>query len=119
MTPEQLQQFLDQLAAKLTPAGSHVLELAVRTQIIYGVMFCTIGTVLVIIGTFGFYKTIRHLIEIWYDDNITDANAIATTVCAIAFPFVTVFGFAFFFGNLPNLLNPEWYAIKDILSSLR
>jgi hypothetical protein len=118
MSAEELQKFLDELAAKLTPAGSHIFELAVRNQIITSAIGTAIGLVLILVGLVVALKTIHWLFtrEPDYDwDHESAAVGMLGLVAAIAMVF---FGLVIFTGNLPVLLDPEWYALKDIISQI-
>jgi hypothetical protein len=119
MSAEELQKFLDELAAKLTPAGSHLFELAVRNQVITSAIGTAIGLVLLLVGLVVVLKTIHWCItrepDYDWDHESAAVGYMLGLVAAIAMVF---FGLVIFTGNLPILLDPEWYALKDIISQI-
>jgi len=101
MNPDDLAKILDELGQRLGPTGSHVFELAVRQQVILGVIGLVAGVTLVALGIIvGFWEW-RKQPPIIFGPVIAGVSIL---------PFLVA---------LPLLLNPEYAAIRDLLGALR
>ena len=105
MNPDDLARILDELGRRLGPAGEHVFALAVRQQIINGVFGVIAALILMIVGVV-FVVVGRRQIDSdgfeWF------AGGVAWIIAAIAL-----------IGGLSLLLNPEYAAIRELLSAVR
>jgi hypothetical protein len=99
-------EVIQQLADALSVPAEHVYKVLVRQQVITGVSL--------IIGTFVF---IIVFILLFRYGNKTDWEYDAVAVsCILIGLLLSVLISVTIFGGIPKLLNPEYGAIKDIIS---
>jgi hypothetical protein len=123
MNPDDLARILDDLGERLGPTGEYVFGLAVRQSLINGVTCLVLGVVAVVAG----YRLVG-----WLRRFATEDKALAATkpYHTTSYEFAYVFGgigllilggFGLFALSLAadNLLNPEYAAIRSLLSSIR
>lgn len=120
MNPDDLAKILDELGRRLGPTGQHVFDLAVRQQIIDGafvVFALLIFVFLSIVVTIAVWRRRNNGLD--KEDpgylNLTDSIGILVFVWMIPVVIV-VLPLA---GALGKLLNPEYAAIRDILSAIK
>jgi hypothetical protein len=121
MTPEQLTQLLDELGKRLGPGGAHVFELAVRQAIITstmqlaaaGVLVAIAVTVLAVVWRFLHRDTSK--LERWSSSDDEGVAAVGIVV-ALFVIVIAVFGAV---NSIPTLLNPEYAALRDLLSQVK
>jgi len=109
MTADELQKFLDTLGQKLTPAASHLWELAVRQQAIWG------WASLIILGV---WTILLIVVAHWALRKCNDRGAGEAIVAGMII--VSIF-------LIPTLLvtavngigNPEYAALKDLVSQIK
>lgn len=112
MTADELQKFLDALGQKLTPAASHVWELAVRQQVIYGAIAWVIVAILgvgVLASFLAAAAVVYHREYKWAD------NAATAIVAAFAFLALILVVAATAAGPM---FNPEYAALSDVISKI-
>jgi hypothetical protein len=118
MNMSDLETFLNDLATKLTPGAQHVYELAVRNQIITGAIGLASGIFLALVAvtliTAVLFRAVRTKGYSWIGDDTPSAALIG----GIFGGALLVIGILLIATSLPILLNPEWYAIKDLLSQI-
>jgi multisubunit Na+/H+ antiporter MnhB subunit len=131
MTAAELEQFLNDLATKLTPAGQQVFDMAVRNQIIVALTYLAVVIILGVVFLFAAIPVralARHQDEVLqtYLDKHDQYRADDLIPAAlIRWGYFVVAGGVWLVGllvwlliDLPVLLNPQWYALKDILSQV-
>jgi hypothetical protein len=104
MNPDDLARILDELGRRLGPAGEHVFALAVRQQIIEGIVWVTVGLLLIIAGVVAFLVIRRQTDSDGFE---WLAGGILWVVAAVAL-----------IPGLLQLLNPEYAAIRDLLKAV-
>ena len=116
MTPQQLQQFLESLANDLSPAGQQVFQYAVQNQIITAVIGIVVGMVLIVVGLLGLIRIVNHTRTLDFDWNEDEGflSAAGITVSVI----IIVVGAVLVATLIPQLLDPQWYALKDIMNQI-
>lgn len=102
MSADDLAKILDELGQRLGPTGEHVFALAVRQQLIEGWLSVGGGIVLLVLSVLGAIVLSRRT----YDFEWLFAG-IPAIVAAIFIAF-----------GLPQLLNPEYAAIRDLLRAV-
>jgi hypothetical protein len=113
---------LEALGAKLTDAAAqgfkYLYPLAVRQQIITGATYAIVGVIL-LAATVGFvilakYCARRRKEEGWASCWEFGVGFAAT--CAVV---AVITGICFLCSAVPCLLNPEWYAIQEVIGLLK
>ncbi len=115
MTADQLQKFLDELGQRLTPAASHVWDLAVRQQVIYGAIGWLVVGICVVVAIVTF------AIAGWIAATQRDRRKWEEDVSGFAVAGLFLIGLAIFvcFAGAGPMFNPEYAALSDILSKIR
>jgi hypothetical protein len=100
-------EYIDSIATKLGVAAEHVYELLIKQAIINGVRDLVMFVVLSVVAFFLGKLTLRASKSFDYDmvAPIIGATAIIALVMAIAC----------LYAGVGELINPEYYAIKEIL----
>lgn len=111
-------KILEQLGQQLTPAGKYVFELAVRQQVIEGIVG---GSLLVL----GFIISVSLLIFGWKSANRAEKNHENTDFEIGIFlggGFIFIITCIEFLGGVVNLatkiFNPEYAALRDLMATL-
>lgn len=123
MNPDDVAKILDELGKRLGPAGSHVFELAVRQQVIQGIITLATQGIVIALGL------VAVAVGIWLHKKEIKAGTNWPTDPTIGF-FVSfvgglVVGLALFMllitlpTTITQLINPEYAAIKEILYAIR
>ncbi|NMF00040.1 hypothetical protein [Aneurinibacillus aneurinilyticus] len=102
-------EYVDAVAQKLGVAADYVYQLLVKQQIISAVPGLVIGLIFMIASYFLLKKSIPLLIDDDLDFFGFMSSVLGITVCAVT-------GVIIFFDNIGPLINPEYYAIKEIMS---
>lgn len=113
-------KLLDELSKRLSPAEQHIFELAVRQQAIDALTSLIISTIVIIVLSV-------IIILAWKDGNNrydknheTNLDVNWTIVFGGGFVLLAVIAITIGFlpQNITKLLNPEYAALKDILSQV-
>lgn len=126
MTPEQMTQLLDDLGKRLGPTGQHVFELATRQVYINGVICMTLavllfaGAIMTVVIALLYHRSQLARYEkdkenAWSHEPDIFAPLLIGGVTSC---FLGAFGLWALIYGLPLLLNPEYAAIRDILSAI-
>lgn len=120
MTADELGKILDELGQRLGPTGQHVFQLAVRQIIIEGIIGLIAGVVLVVLSVELWRKGKTWILSretnSYSDDALDKGMPIGFMSLGLAFPFG--FGLFLVYGALTTLTNPEYAALRDILSRI-
>lgn len=119
---KQVGDYIDAIASKLGVAAEHVYGILIKQQIVDGAIGVTVGLVLGLTtyfllkqaikdGTEDYTKTERGTIINKGMRN--EGRCIGLTITG---SLIGLIALLFFFFNLGQLINPEYYAIKDIMS---
>jgi len=112
LTPEQLTQLLDELGQRLGPTGEHVFRIAVGYQITSSMMWVIPGVLLFVLSLVAIplaFLCARHPGK----GGEADWFLMLATGSLLG---ISGLGLAAF--HIPNLLNPEYAALRDILSQV-
>lgn len=109
MTNQKIAELIDQLAKSLGVAADHVWQVLVYQQyidgikqmIIYGVIFCV-----ALVGFLKCLRLVREEEEFWIIGCVLFGLAVVMTFCE-------------FVSSIGLLINPEYYAIQEILDALK
>lgn len=118
----ELTKYIDQMAAKLGVAASHVYEIVIRQTVISGIVNTVLQVFIMIAIYVAFRKGWRYSRDKWREWDDHDNAFLATTVWVVG---GIVCGAAFIgcLITLPNaimsIFNPEYYAIKTILEAVK
>ncbi|MEC1707409.1 hypothetical protein P9E09_07045 [Bacillus mojavensis] len=133
---DKAMEYIDKLAAKLGVAAEHVYGVLVKQAIANGITNVVVGVILLI----AFVLTVRFMIAIltkaeyeevthYYGDSKTPVNKYAKIssagggsvwVLIIAFILISsVAGLVCLTEGFKALINPEYYAIKEILDTVK
>lgn len=106
MNAEQLIQLLDELMRRLDGPAKYVFELSVRQVVVGGILDIGLAIALAIaIPTVG--RRIMRA-ERKYEGGSPIFSVVVIGIACVLVVLLTIDG-------VSHLLNPEWYAIKDIL----
>lgn len=114
MNPDDLVKILDELGRRLGPAGEHVFELAVRQVYIDGIT-AIILTVAFVVTNLILWPRVARYIEAGPRDG---ERGIAGFLLALLDLFIGALVAVWFLIAAPAMLNPEYAALKDILSTI-
>ncbi|MCG7383366.1 hypothetical protein [Paenibacillus sp. ACRRY] len=119
---EELTKYIDQMAAKLGVAASHVYEVVIRQTVISGIVNTVVQVLIMIAIYVAFRKGWRYSRDRW-DDWYSDDNEFYAVLiwilggvvcggifiaCAVTTP-----------DAIMSIFNPEYYAIKTILEAVK
>ena len=111
---------IDKLQKIADPAVHHLLEVYTRQAIINGNVSMTVGKVMlavaalvIIISVYLFYLTTQAV-----DDDLVETSFLIAFVLLFVGLIVAVFGTVSFVDGYQHSLNPEYYAIEDLLRSI-
>ena len=115
---EQLKPFLAEMSQVLGQGAEFSWAVAMKQQYVtatIGLFWAALG----FIGIIGGLISLKTLTKIWDEDNVPEAKGIIivllVTLGALSFiPFISGSIVA-----IQHLVNPEWYAIKDIVSLIK
>jgi ABC-type polysaccharide/polyol phosphate export permease len=117
---EKVTEYIDAIAAKLGVAAEHVYGVLVRQQVAEGITDIVTGViilVLVITGALIFSKKIKvRFIEDEFDAFILFIGGLLFLVL-----FVAPIGYSIenISDGIKHIVNPEYYAIKEILRAIK
>lgn len=119
MTPEELGRLLDELGQRIGPAGEYVFQLAVRQAIAEGVIGLITGLVL-IAGTIAISTKATRWVLRQEMGHYSDAFDRAFPIAILSVPtaFLLAMGWLLAADSITALINPEYAAIRDILSRI-
>jgi hypothetical protein len=106
-------QYIDALAAKLDVAAEHVYGVLVRQQVADGVVGLSIFAFFLALLITSIYLTGRFI------DKDTETAEILATVSAIIGLIVLAEVIFFVPTDIKQLINPEYYAIREILDAIK
>lgn len=119
---EEITKYIDQMAAKLGVAASHVYEIVIRQTIISGIVNTVLQVLIMTAIYVAFRKGWRYSRDRW-DDWCADSDELYAIlvwavggiacgalfiVCLITTP-----------DAIMSIFNPEYYAIKTILEAVK
>lgn len=113
MTPEEIARILDELGQRLGPAGQRVFELAVRQQLINGILTEIFGVVLLSVAVV-ILIIIRRL---WDSIDSYDRDFVGV-FGGLAIILLSLAGLLVLFMGASPLLNPEYAALHDLLYAI-
>ena len=107
---EQLTQYIDTIAAKLGVAAEHVYGVLVQQAYVNGIRGLVTGVLLLTITAFLIPLIIRG-----FKTNNEEMVISLLLISAIT----VVFGFGFTYSGVGELINPEYYAIRELLDVVK
>lgn len=128
---EQVTEYIDAMAAKFGVASEYVFEILIKQQMINGsvwimfAIFCIVVAAIIGRIVFKTYKNaeIRRGI---LDEGINTYGKFMTHGDGITFGFtilagiiLSIIGVIVLFSHIPVVVNPEYYAIREILDVLK
>jgi hypothetical protein len=119
---EKLTQYIEVLAQKLGVAAEHLYGVLVRQAKVEGIIGLILYGVLIPALLFVSYKVVSMAIKKW--DDIYEADLEMPTILGIIFllaitVIITICGFMDIPGDIGRLINPEYYAIKELLDVIK
>lgn len=121
---ENVTEYIDVMAAKLGVAAEHVYEVLVRQQFIDGITYLVMFSLFLLLTIFLGFATVRFFkLGEETDDRDKQELFAFITVCFGIATLILLFiaGFCLLFnvpGAVKQLINPEYYAIKEILDTI-
>jgi hypothetical protein len=123
MTPEQIEQFLNDIATKAQPAAQHVFDLAVRQVVIDGLF--QMLQVVVILAFVAILTKASHARVMLYceqvnrdDSDIAFAKFVCNIIYVVVWVVALILAVAAARDALNNLLNPEWQVVLKLAGLL-
>lgn len=114
--------YIDAVAEKLGVAAEHVYGIMVKQQFVEGITTITMIPLMLLIFGFVFYKLITYTSKNW-DDLYADDREVFFGIMNIVVGIIFIITFIAFVVDVPGaigrLVNPEYYAIKEILDVLK
>ena len=112
---DKVAEYIDAVAQKLGVAAEHVYGLLVRQQITSGVIDILTGLAVLFV-IFAVVKYVLKRIDLEEYD-LDEIVLLGFIPVAIILGF-GIFGFSFFTDGLKHVINPEYYAIKEIIKAV-
>lgn len=117
---EKIIEALRQLGSNLADPAAHVWALAIRQQIIDGLFDLFIFLILMV-SLYPLVKVTQSAVKrerakpsySWDDSGLFIVTAVAVGSC------IGIVALVFLHFGLGQLINPEWYAAKDLISLVR
>ncbi len=109
MTPDQINDLINKLLETGKFLGTKAFELAVRQTYFEGTANTIIGLLFLIVAGICIYIAKRMIFDDWDEDFAFVPIIVVVGSFAIS-PF-------FLYDGIAKLVNPEWYAIKLLLST--
>ena len=117
MTAEEISQILDELGERLGPAGSRLFELAIRQVYIDGFLSLALTLATIAAWVIALPKVYRWAMDEVGEYGMNDRGFVAVIGGFLAFV-VTVGVAAMALSSIPAMLNPEYAAIRKLLSHM-
>ncbi|MGN9867353.1 hypothetical protein [Bacillus swezeyi] len=113
-------EYIDKLAAKLGVAAEHVYGVLVKQQIVNGVIGVVSTIVILALLGIALLKLIRKGIEHQKTLSSFDTSPymIVAVLVGIALALVVIVSFFVIPIGINQIINPEYYAIKEILDTI-
>jgi hypothetical protein len=127
MNPEDVGRILDEIGERIGPAGSHVFELAIRQAIIDGSASLVAGVILIVVAVWAFRRARTAIYRkpepdpnrgTYYSSTDKMDEYFPMGGVAAATGIVFILGIWTVYDGVTSLLNPEYAAIRDLLSRL-
>ena len=109
-------EYIDAIAAKMGVAAEHVYGILVRQQLAEGIAYSLLTTLAVIVFAVAYTKLFKAYRKC---DGYGDEAFIYALIFGGILGLVIVITWFFVFPNgIMKIVNPEYYAIKEILNAL-
>lgn len=120
MKEKKIMQYIDQLAQSLNVASEHVYEALLKQALVSGII-ALVWTALMLCVTVALIAVIRKAwIRAQEDPYFDDVHAaIVTGIFGVIIFIVVCFGLYAVEYGLTALLNPEYWAIKEVLAAIK
>ena len=116
MNPDDIARILDDLGQRLGPTGEYVFSLAVR-QVYIDALIATVFLVLPVVACAVIlprtYRWVMDAPDSYSSREIAGVLTFAGLLCWLAFAVINAFLV------IPDVLNPEYAALRDILGAIR
>jgi TRAP-type C4-dicarboxylate transport system permease small subunit len=117
---EKVTQYIDALAAKLGVAAEHVYGVLVRQQVADGVVGLSIFAFLLVLLVISIYLAIKFISKSENGEDVEGFIAGAFGFAAIIIGAIVLIQVIFFVpSDIKQLINPEYYAIREILDAIK
>ena len=122
MNADDLGKILDELGQRLGPAGEHVYSVLVKQAVVSGIVQVTAAIVVLALMTAAIVVTYKFAQHDAHRERTGYSGQFDPTGYLLLGGFVTVacviFASVFFLLGVQALLNPEYQAIRDLLTRL-
>ncbi|MCU7556587.1 hypothetical protein [Macrococcus capreoli] len=117
---EETMKYIDQLAKSLNVASEHVYEALLKQAVVSGIMSIVCAIVMLIV-TIALVLVIRKAwIKAEYDPYFDSGDAaMCTFVVGIVLFIVVCVGICAAENGVTALVNPEYWAIKEVLNAIK
>ncbi len=115
MTADDIGKILDELGQKLGPAGQYVFGLAVRQVYIDGIVAIVVAIAVTALGLIVGPRLYRWIAD---DPNSFSDRGLVGMFAGIGYAFLVGSALVLVVAAVPSMANPEYAAIRDILSHL-
>ncbi|MFC8958280.1 hypothetical protein ACFTXL_01155 [Bacillus subtilis] len=117
---DKAMEYIDKLAAKLGVAAEHVYGVLVKQAYINGIDNIVVGTLViiaVIILSLGVVKFVKKRLR---NSGMDGADLFVLIIFCLLFNVLPLFGgIVSVASGISAMINPDYYAIKDILNSIK
>lgn len=116
---DKAMEYIDKLAAKLGVAAEHVYEVLVKQAIANGVANVLIGALVIAAAILLSAYTVRFVKKRLKTHGMDGVDLFVLIIFCLVFIVLPVFGgIASVADGITALVNPEYYAIKEILDTI-
>lgn len=119
---ERVEDLISQLAQKLGVAAEHIWSVLVRQQIIEGTMDVIVGIILLCfaaVSIWGSRKTYLYMKKVEHDAYHSWDGSLyiaLISVIVVAGGVITLIGFINLITGTKELLNPEYYVLRELMN---
>jgi heme/copper-type cytochrome/quinol oxidase subunit 2 len=115
-------EYIDAMAQKLGVATEYVFNLLVQQKIIEGIVYSIVLIIASVVIGIAAYKIIKYVTSNW-DELYRNDTEFGWSIFAAIIGIIAVILFIVDLTVLPNyvmqIFNPQYYAIKEILDTLK
>jgi hypothetical protein len=121
MSEEKITQYIDAIAQKLGVATEYVWEVLTKQMVIEGWVYSITligGSLLMIFGLYKLAMYIKNNYDDLYDKDFEFPIMLLAAIYTVFVFVLLVVTFVETPGNIMKIVNPEYYAIKEILEAI-
>jgi uncharacterized membrane protein required for colicin V production len=115
---QKIDGYLHALAKSLGVASEYVMKTLTHQMFIEGLVYSIFTMLFIVVGGFVLYKLIKTAMKYWddlYDKDMEAPVIIGLVILSIVYIVITIVGIIDLPEEVMKAMNPEYYALKEIL----